>query len=57
MMAGFQNLQNQEKNSFVVPKADYENMSVYEQDNYDLNALYEILEKEVIPAYYEDKNK
>ncbi len=45
------------ENSFVVPKADYENMSVYEQDNYDLNALYEILEKEVIPAYYEDKNK
>jgi len=45
------------ENSFVVPKADYENMSVYEQDNYDLNALYEILEKEIIPAYYEDKNK
>lgn len=45
------------ENSFVVPKADYENMSVYEQDNYDLNTLYEILEKEVIPAYYEDKNK
>ncbi len=45
------------ENSFVVPKADYENMSVYEQDNYDLNALYDILEKEVIPAYYEDKNK
>lgn len=45
------------ENSFVVPKADYENMSVYEQDNYDLNALYEILEKEVIPTYYEDKNK
>lgn len=45
------------ENSFVVPKTDYENMSVYEQDNYDLNTLYEILEKEVIPAYYEDKNK
>jgi len=40
-------------NSFVVPKCDYENMSVYEQDNYDLNALYEILENEILPAYYD----
>lgn len=41
------------ENSFVVPKADYENMSVYDQDNYDLNKLYEILENEIIPMYYE----
>lgn len=41
------------ENSFVVPKCDYENMSVYEQDNYDLNALYEILENEILPAYYD----
>ncbi|SFI59367.1 starch phosphorylase [Kaistella treverensis] len=41
------------KNSFVVTKADYENMSVYDQDNYDLNKLYEILENEIIPMYYD----
>lgn len=41
------------ENSFVVPKADYANMSVYEQDNYDLNTLYEILENEILPMYYD----
>ena len=40
-------------NSFVVPKADYDHMSVYDQDNYDLNKLYEILENEIIPMYYD----
>ncbi len=40
-------------NSFVVQKADYENMSVYEQDNYDLEKLYEILENEILPMYYD----
>lgn len=41
------------ENSFVVPKADYKNMSVYDQDNYDLNKLYEILENEILPMYYD----
>lgn len=41
------------ENSFVVPKADYKNMSVYDQDNYDLNKLYEILEDEILPMYYD----
>lgn len=45
------------ENSFVVPKADYANMSVYEQDNYDLNKLYEILENEIVPTYYENPNQ
>ena len=40
-------------NSFAVPKADYNNMSVYDQDNYDLNTLYEILENEILPMYYD----
>lgn len=40
-------------NSFAVPKADYNNMSVYDQDNYDLNSLYEILENEILPMYYD----
>ena len=41
------------ENAFVVPKADYQNMSVYDQDNYDLEKLYEILEQEILPTYYE----
>ncbi|MGC4129407.1 MAG: alpha-glucan family phosphorylase [Bergeyella sp.] len=45
------------ENSFVVPKADYANMSVYEQDNYDLNKLYDILENEIVPTYYENPDK
>src|SRR5690348_7758257 len=36
-------------NGFVVPKADYENMTVHEQDAYDLNKVYEILENQIIP--------
>ena len=44
-------------NGFVVPPIDYENVTVQEQDEYDLNKLYEILEQQIIPAYYEDKNK
>lgn len=45
---------NNGNNGFVVPPADYMNMHVEEQDNYDLNKLYEILEKEILPLYYED---
>lgn len=41
-------------NGFVVPKADYENMSVHDQDNYDLEKVYEILENQIIPMYYEN---
>ncbi len=45
---------NHGNNGFVVPKTDYANMAVHEQDQYDLNQLYEILEKEILPLYYED---
>ncbi|WP_313028331.1 alpha-glucan family phosphorylase [Soonwooa sp.] len=45
------------ENSFVVPKADYDNMTTLEQDQYDLHKLYDILENEIIPTYYNDKNK
>ena len=44
-------------NGYVVPKADYANMNVYDQDDYDLNKLYEILENEIVPTYYENKDK
>ena len=32
----------------------YENISVHEQDEYDLNKLYEILENQVLPLYYDN---
>jgi starch phosphorylase len=45
---------NHGHNGFVVPKADYANMTVHAQDNYDLEKMYEILEKEILPLYYDD---
>lgn len=45
---------NHGHNGFVVPKTDYANMAVHEQDEYDLNKLYDILEKEMLPLYYEN---
>ncbi|MFN8244594.1 MAG: alpha-glucan family phosphorylase [Ferruginibacter sp.] len=45
---------NHGNNGFVVPPADYENMSVHDQDEYDLTKLYEILENQVLPLYYEN---
>jgi len=45
---------NHGHNGFVIPKADYANMTVQEQDEYDLEKLYEILLKEILPLYYEN---
>jgi len=45
---------NHGHNGFVVPKADYANMAIHEQDEYDLNKLYEILENEILPLYYDN---
>lgn len=47
---------NHGNNGFVVPQADYENMHIQEQDEYDLDQLYKILEGEILPLYYEDHN-
>ncbi len=47
---------NHKHNGFVVPKADYANMTVEEQDDYDLKKLYEILEEEILPTYYDHHN-
>ncbi|MBS1509901.1 MAG: alpha-glucan family phosphorylase [Bacteroidetes bacterium] len=41
-------------NGFVVPPVDYENISVMEQDQYDLDQLYDILENQVLPLYYDN---
>ncbi len=45
---------NHGNNGFVVPPIDYENVSVHEQDEYDLDKLYDILENQVLPLYYEN---
>lgn len=45
---------NHSHNGFVVPPVDYENMTVHEQDNYDMNKLFDILENQVLPMYYEN---
>lgn len=47
---------NHGNNGFVIQKADYENMATHEQDEYDLNKLYDILENEILPLYYENYN-
>ncbi|MCE7055439.1 alpha-glucan family phosphorylase [Algoriphagus sp. AGSA1] len=44
------------KNSFIVPVADYHNISISDQDAFDLKNLYQVLENEIIPTFYEDKN-
>jgi starch phosphorylase len=44
---------NHGNNGFVVPKADYASMSTEDQDQYDLEKLYEILHKQILPLYYE----
>lgn len=44
------------ENGFLVPPADYANMSTEEQDRYDLDALYDLLEHQILPMYYEDRD-
>jgi glycogen phosphorylase len=41
-------------NGFVVPPADYAAMHTHEQDEYDLNKIYEILNNQILPLYYDD---
>jgi glycogen phosphorylase len=41
-------------NGFVVPPIDYSSVSVQEQDRYDLDQLYQILNEEILPLYYEN---
>lgn len=45
---------NHGNNGFVVPKADYESMTVHEQDAYDLEKIYDILNNQIIPMYYDN---
>lgn len=40
------------KNGFVIPQADYLHTSIEQQDKHDLDNLYHILSKEILPLYY-----
>lgn len=41
------------ENAFVIPKADYKNTSVFDQDRHDLTTMYDMLENQILPMYYE----
>ncbi|HSF45726.1 MAG TPA: alpha-glucan family phosphorylase [Chitinophagaceae bacterium] len=43
-------------NGFVVPPVDYEKMKVHEQDQYDLDQIYDILQNQILPSYYDEKD-
>ncbi|WP_126970735.1 alpha-glucan family phosphorylase [Gynurincola endophyticus] len=45
---------NHGNNGFVAPMAAYEHMSVEEQDQFDLDNMYKILNEEILPMYYND---
>jgi starch phosphorylase len=47
---------NHGNNGFVVPPVDYENMTQHEQDEYDLEKIYEILENQILPLYYDNQH-
>jgi len=47
---------NHGNNGFVVPPIDYSKVSVHEQDAYDMEQLFEILENQVLPLYYNGKD-
>ena len=44
---------NNGHNGFVVPPIDYMNVSTHDQDEYDLHQLYQILEQQIAPIYYD----
>ncbi len=44
-------------NGFIVPPVDYEHMNVQDQDQYDMDQLYDILENKILPMYYEHPDK
>lgn len=44
---------NHGHNGFVVPPIDYSKVSTHDQDEYDLEKIYEILNNTICPLYYE----
>jgi glycogen phosphorylase len=47
---------NHGNNGFIIGKSDYSNMSVPDQDAFDLNSLYEVLQNQILPLYYEQRD-
>ena len=45
---------NHGNNGFVVPPIDYSSISVHEQDEYDMVKLFDILENQILPMYYDN---
>jgi glycogen phosphorylase len=45
---------NHGNNGFLIPPADYEKMGQHEQDEYDLEKMYEVLENQILPMYYDN---
>lgn len=45
------------ENGFLIPTADYTKMDSNEQDNHDAYFLLEMIEQEVLPTYYGQKDK
>jgi starch phosphorylase len=45
------------ENGFIVPPVDYDHMTVQDQDQYDMDQLFDILENKVIPMYYEKQDQ
>ncbi|MBK6478037.1 MAG: alpha-glucan family phosphorylase [Saprospiraceae bacterium] len=45
------------QNSFIVPPVEYDKMRQTEQDAYDMNQLFDILEKEILPTFYDQPAK
>jgi glycogen phosphorylase len=43
----------QGNNGFVLPTADYHKLNVHEQDEFDLKNLYDMLENQILPLYYQ----
>jgi starch phosphorylase len=43
-------------NSFIVPPIDYSKIHVQEQDAYDLAQLYDILNNQILPIYYDNRD-
>ncbi len=39
-------------NSFVIPQVDYKHLSIEEQDQHDIQQLYDLLENTILPMYY-----
>jgi starch phosphorylase len=45
---------NETQNSFVLPIVDH-NLPIYQQDQMDLDNLYQMLEEEILPLYYDSE--